>query len=146
MNLTKSLFLIPAATSLIVAAIASGACGTSVTVTAPPSDTPPTDFVADGWAPGQTCSGDVYVGSASGYLYCGSAGVWVYTTSDPASDGYSSDDTTGSDTESVTTSEEGDAGSSSEDVDGGSDTSSDSSSEDVDAGTDTSSDDTSSSS
>ena len=115
MTLSKSFFIIPAVTSLVIAAVASGACSSSVSVTVPPSGTAPTGFVADGWEVGQACSGDVYVSSTDGYLYCGSDDVWVYTATDPASDGYTAYTVEGSDSEGESVSES-ESGSESESV------------------------------
>ena len=95
MKLSRSLFVVPAACIGLAAAVASGACSSSVSLTTPPIETAPTDYIADGYLPGGACAGDVYVaGSGTSWLFCDN-GTWAYTTTDPGDDGYSPDTTPG---------------------------------------------------
>ena len=89
MRLSNPLFSISSAALLVVAVVVgSAACSSSSKCTAiPPSSTPPVGVTFSGGAFGGPCSGDVYVGAGTGWAFCDN-GEWAYTTTDPATDGF----------------------------------------------------------
>ena len=97
MKLSKTLLVIPAASLLFAAAVGSGACSSSVSISTPGdvvvgAPIPNGDVFGGGYAVGGACSGDVYVAdqAGNGYLVCDGSG-WQYSGSDPASNGYTLD-------------------------------------------------------
>jgi hypothetical protein len=83
-----ALLVLPAASFLLAAAIGSGACSSSVTLTseaAPLGITyPPSVNIGD------PCEGAVYFADGGGYVYCVN-GLWEFTLDDPGSDDYTVD-------------------------------------------------------
>ena len=80
------------ALGLSVLAFPTPGCSSSTGVKlTPPYGTPPCEPASGCVELGGACSGKVYVdGGSDEYLYCDD-GVWVFTTTDPASDGYTLD-------------------------------------------------------
>ena len=147
MKLSKTFLLLPAASLLIAAAIGSGACSSSVSI----STSVPTIFPT-GIAPGGVCSGDIYFQDGDGYVACVGS-VWVaeddawfadlpagYSVDPSYSDGYSVGDT-GTDTGTDGSTDTGTDGSTDTGTDGSTDTGTDGSdgSTDTAGGSDTSS-------
>ena len=92
MKLSKTLFVIPAATLVFAVAVGSGACSSSVSITIPTGadKTAPAGVVfTDGVIVGDACEGDVYVvdSAGDGWAFCND-GYWWYSSSDPSGDGY----------------------------------------------------------
>jgi hypothetical protein len=88
MNLSnKLLFILPAASFVIAAAVGSGACSSSSSGTLAVSAVPTNDTFPDDVVIGDTCNGTVYVSGTTGYAFC-DGGKWAYTVTDPTTDGY----------------------------------------------------------
>lgn len=88
MSFSKTALFIPAASLLLLAAGASGACSNNNSVSTPPTSTPPQGVTFTGGTFGGSCQGDIYISTTgTGWAFC-DGGMWAYTTTDPSSDGY----------------------------------------------------------
>jgi hypothetical protein len=90
MNLSKTLLLIPAGSFVLAAAVASGACSSSVSIDIPSNAVGTysgTLAVPDGITFGKSsCEGYSFFALGNGYGFC-DAGIWEYTADDPTTFG-----------------------------------------------------------